>query len=218
MKIGTWNLNADWSDAHRALLHQADCDVWLLTEASPQTSLQGFERHFSAHSMVRGQHYAAILSRLSLHKLQDPHPASAAAVVEGITYCTSILPWSTCAHDVSSPWSGCLSVENMVGETIDRLMKELPDSNLVWGGDWNQNLVGGWEHVGSRGGCARIEEALKAWDLQAPTASLPHRLVGSHSIDHIAVPMNWICSCAIRVDATELSDHDAYIIEAAKAR
>ncbi len=214
MKIGTWNLNADWSDAHKALLIHADCDVWLLTEVSPEISMRGYDHHFSEQRMVRGQHYAAILSRLSLQALKDPHPASVATVVDGITYCTSILPWSTCAHDISSPWAGGHTVENMVGETIDRLKAGLPDSNLVWGGDWNQNLVGGWEHVGSSGGCAKIEQALKAWNMKVPTASLSHQLEGSHAIDHIALPMNWICSSATRLKASELSDHDAYIIEA----
>jgi hypothetical protein len=213
MKIGTWNLDADWSDAHKSLLSEADCDVWLLTEVSPETSMEDYDHHYSAHRMVRGQHYAAILSRLSLQALQDPHPASAAAVVGGITYCTSILPWSTCAHDIASPWAGGCTVENMVCETIDQLVETLPVSNLVWGGDWNQNLTGAWEHIGSRGGRARIEQALKTWYMKVPTACLSHRLKGCHSIDHIAVPMNWSCSSAISVDASGLSDHDAYIIK-----
>lgn len=213
MKIGTWNLDARWSDAHGSFLMQQECDLWLLTEVSPDTALSGCDRHFSEHRMVRGQHYAGILSRLSLKKLPDPHHASAAAVVDGITYCSSILPWSTCAHDDGSPWVGGSKVENMVRETIDQLQKELPCSNLVWGGDWNQNLAGGWEWVGSGGGRARIERALTEWGLQIATAELPSRLKGCHTIDHIAVPVDWIWSSPVRLDASGLSDHDAYVIQ-----
>lgn len=225
MRIGTWNLNAKWSAAHEALLtrdfYGAPCDVWLLTEVNPKAlaankTIAGYQCHLSTRVMACGQHWAAILSKQPIIRLPDPHEASAAALINGITYCTSILPWSTCAHDISSPWAGGFRVEDMVGETIDCLKKELPDSNLVWGGDWNQNLVGGWEHVGSSGGCTKIEKALKEWHLQVPAQSLSHRLEGSHSIDHIAVPMNWICNSAIRVAASELSDHDAYIIDVDK--
>ena len=214
MKIGTWNLNARWSAEHKALMIREACDVWLLTEVSPSVSIFDYHHHFSAKRMSRGQHYSAILSRLPLRALPDPHPASAAVVVGDITFCSTILPWSTCAHDPSSPWSGGGKVEDMVRETVDQISESLPKTNLVWGGDWNQNLVGGWEHVGSINGRARLDETVQKLTLKVPTADLPHQLKGSHTIDHIAVPRQWNCHSAIRVDASSLSDHDAYIVEA----
>ncbi len=219
MKIGTWNLDARWTAAHEALLTREHVDVWLLTEVSPSLSIPGFHRHFSKHRMARGQHYSAILSRLPLQPLPDqplpdPHPASAAAILDGIVYCSSILPWSTCAHDLSSPWAGGTSVQEMVRDSIDQISQSLNTTSLVWGGDWNQNLDGDWEYVGSSGGRAEIERAVEKWDLQVLTASLPHRRAGNHTIDHIAVPRTWKHGKATRLDATSLSDHDAYIIEA----
>lgn len=214
MKIGTWNLDARWTAAHEALLTQEHVDVWLLTEVSPSLSIPGFQHHFSEHRMMRGQHYSAILSRLPLQQLPDPHPASAAAILDGIVYCSSILPRSTCAHDPASPWAGGTSVEEMVRDSINQISQSLNTKSLVWGGDWNQNLVGNWEYVGSSGGRARIECAVTKWDLKVLTASLPHRRAGYHSIDHIAVPSTWKRRKSTRLDATSLSDHDAYIIEA----
>ena len=70
-------------------------------------------------------------------------------------------------------------------------------------GTWN--LAGRWS--------GRHASLLEALDLQVPTASLPHRLPGAHSIDHVAVPASWHLWSATRTDATGLSDHDAYVVE-----
>lgn len=213
MKIGTWNLDAHWNSAHEELLINADCDVWLLTEVSPSAIISGYQRHFSKQCMARGQHYSAIFSRMPLNPIPDPHPASAAALIDDVTYCCSILPWSTCAHDPLSPWAGGASVEGMVRDTIDSILESVATPNLVWGGDWNQNLIGGWENVGSGGGRSHIECAVRTLDLKVPTANLLHRLEGSHTIDQIAVPKTWNCHSAVRIEAAKLSDHDVYTIK-----
>ena len=46
VRIGTWNLAGRWSEHHAALLQEADCDVWLLTEVNERTDLPGFDLHF----------------------------------------------------------------------------------------------------------------------------------------------------------------------------
>jgi hypothetical protein len=55
--------------------------------------------------------------------------------------------------------------------------------------------------------------------LKAPTGTLPHRIAGLLSIDHIAVPLDTKVIGAHRVHARQnghyLSDHDAYIVEIA---
>lgn len=104
-------------------------------------------------------------------------------------------------------------MEGMFGTTLAQLARKLPRSGFVLGGDWNQNLTGGWEYVGSSGAREHLERTLNHWNLQVPTAGFAHRLPGSHSIDHIAVPSGWTVQQALRIEATGLSDHDAYIVE-----
>ena len=86
---------------------------------------------------------------------------------------------------------------------------------VIWGGDWNHALEGP-DHVGSKEGRDHIFRVLDALGLQVPTADLDaHR--GERSIDHIAVPKEWVVVTAERVPAEDggkrLSDHDAYVVE-----
>jgi len=102
----------------------------------------------------------------------------------------------------------------MARQVIDRLTKVLPKSNTVWGGDWNQNLAGGWQHVGSAGMRKVVESALSLLALQVATSELPFQTgADQNTIDHIAVPSQWNIRGAARISAVGLSDHDAYIIE-----
>ena len=220
MRIGTWNLDARWSDAHRRLLARECCDVWLLTEINPVAvhsngTIADYHAHLTTGVMARGQHWAAVLSHLPIVPIPDPHDASAAALIEGVIYCTTVLPWSGCANHPPTPWVGA-SLEDMARPAIDRLVKVLQGSIAVWGGDWNQNLAGGWQHVGSTGMRKAIESALQLLDLKASIVDLPFQ-TGSdqNTIDHIAVPMHWNVCDVFRVSAVGLSDHDAYVIEVA---
>ena len=104
----------------------------------------------------------------------------------------------------------------------DRLVDWLADAlaairvsgATVWGGDWNRNLVGGWQSVGTARGDEVIRDAVDAMGLVAATAALPHRRPGSFAIDHIAVPVSWRVVAAHRIVADGLSDHDAYVVDA----
>lgn len=49
-----------------------------------------FHCRLSSGVMGRKQHWAAVLSLLPLTPVADPHPASAAAIVNGNTYCSTI--------------------------------------------------------------------------------------------------------------------------------
>ena len=60
MRIGTWNLAGRWSDDHRDLLLEADCDVWLLTEVNERTSLPGYAIHLSDARMAARRRWAAV--------------------------------------------------------------------------------------------------------------------------------------------------------------
>lgn len=222
MRIGTWNLDARWSEAHQALLAREHCDVWLLTEVNPKAlhanrTMAGYQCHLSVGVMARGQHWAAVLSLMPLAPIPDPHEASAAALVNGVTFCTTILPWSGCAAPPPTPWVGT-TLEDMARPAIDQIKKVLPESNTVWGGDWNQNLIGGWQNVGSARMRGLVEAAVSSLGLLVPTAGLPHQMgAGRYTIDHIGVPRQWYFHSAARVSAVGLSDHDAYIIEVDEA-
>ena len=218
VRVGTWNLDGKWSSSHQALLAGAQCDIWLLTEISPkacssQARMGDYHCHFSKGVMARNQHWAAILSLKNICALPDPHAASAAARIDGITYCSSILPWAGSGSNPSSPWIGT-SLEAMTRAAVTPIAEMLPVAKAVWGGDWNQNLFGGWEYVGSRGMRVAIESAVDSLKLRVATDKLPHQISGSHTIDHIAVPSQWVISKAERISATGLSDHDAYVIDA----
>src|SRR3954464_13738899 len=98
MKIGTWNLAGRWQSAHAQLLADQHCDLWLLTEVNERVELEGFQRHLSLGLMAPRRRWAGVYSRRALTPLPDPHVASAAAVVDGITYCSTILPWRSAAN------------------------------------------------------------------------------------------------------------------------
>ncbi len=81
---------------------------------------------------------------------------------------------------------------------------------VIWGGDWNHALEG-TDHVGSREGREHIFTVLDGLGLQVPTADLD-AYRGERSIDHIAVPKEWVLIGAEQVEAVDggkrLSDHE----------
>jgi hypothetical protein len=215
MRIGTWNLDSHWSNQHDVLIRQHLCDVWLLTElnsvaVTTDGRVAGYYSHQSARFMNRKQHWAAVLSVQPLDRLDDPHPASAAAVVNGITYCSTILPWAGCRQQQDCPWADGTLAE-MVKTTLDCLIGKLPRRMLVWGGDWNQNLAGEWENIGCNEGRSLICSAIESLGLELTTVGLPHQQEERHTIDHIAVPIGWKTK-AEHIPAKGLSDHDAYVV------
>jgi hypothetical protein len=101
----------------------------------------------------------------------------------------------------------------MTEDSIKTLLASLPKIDLVWGGDWNHSLIGK-EHAGSMGGRNHLLEAVAQLGLNVPTTGLSHRGNYCHAIDHIGVPLSWKVESANRIDATGLSDHDMYVVEA----
>jgi hypothetical protein len=213
VRIGTGNLAGRWSPAHRELLVAAECDVWLLTEVALDVELDGFARQVTTELMQPDKWWAGVFSRRPLIGLPDPHPASAAAMVDGVTYCSSILPWRSCGGELT--WPG-IGHAGKTAAAVDRLLETLPADRLVWGGDWNQSLRGP-EKVGSTEGRAHVLAAVEKLGLQVPTAAQRHRLEGLSSIDHIAVASDRAVLSATQVSAVGLSDHDCYVVELADA-
>ncbi|WP_299926078.1 endonuclease/exonuclease/phosphatase family protein [uncultured Nocardioides sp.] len=217
MRIGTWNLAGRWSDDHRNLLLEADCDVWLLTEVSERTSLPGFATHLSDARMAPRRRWAAVASRLPMASSPDPHPASAAAQIGATTYVSSVLPWRAAR---SGPvWVGERHADRTQNAVDDLLLRLRASPSLVWGGDWNHALTGK-EYAGSKVGRDAIASALDELGLVVPTTDLPHAIEGLLSIDHVAVPAG-LAATARRVvaecDGKRLSDHDAYVVDVQEA-
>ena len=116
-----------------------------------------------------------MFSRSALTALPDPHTASAAGVVDGVTFCSTILPWRSCGP---VPWGeGTHAVRTAA--VLDTLLSALPRGALVWGGDWNHSLVGR-ETAGSMAGRGHLERALEELGLQVPPpATCPTASTGS---------------------------------------
>lgn len=210
MRIGTWNLEGKWSDRHARFLHRQDCDVWMLTEVHIQTELQGYEMAATTLPMVKDRHWSAILSATSLLRQDDPHPTTASAIIDGTTYWCSVLPWRTCGR--KPPWVDSNTADQMAAVLV-QLEPARPAGRLVWGGDWNQALLGK-DYAGSNDGRRDLLTSIDRFKLQVPTAGLGHRKPGHASIDHIAIPHEDHATRVERLPVeAALSDHDAYVID-----
>lgn len=208
MRIGTWNIAGRSSPSHIDFARNLQCDVLLLTEVNDRFNLDGHHETRSSREMARNRRWAAVVSTAPMTAIEDPHPASAAARIGGITFCSSILPWRSCG---SSPW-GEGNHAARTQRTLAALAAQLPREDLVWGGDFNHSFVGS-ELAGSIAGRRAIADFAADRGLAFTTADLPHRLDEVWSIDHVAVPTTWTLRSATRHDATGLSDHDAYVVE-----
>lgn len=213
VRIGTWNLDGEWSDEHASVLVSLDCDVLLLTECPGGVSLPGHVSHATAGRVPgwKRQHWAAIMATQPISPLPDPHPASASVRIGDLTFCSSVLPWLP----VSKHWPwGSADHLGRVEEAVGALAGILEGGATIWGGDWNQPLTGNIAGF-SRAAQATISSTLQVHDLAAPTAELPGRPAGQFSIDHVAVPSGWTIREVGRIVADPtLSDHDAYWVDA----
>lgn len=199
------------SRAHQAVLEQLDCDLLLLTEPHMAVEVTGHRMHATSRKMGPEKHWAAILTTGVLEPVDDPHPTSAAALINGIFVCASVPPWPLARGNW--PW-GPTEHQLRMELSLDQLVTAMTNNVVIWGGDWNQPLTGSL--VGfSRAARASILNALDCLTLQVPTASQPSRRQPQSSIDHVAVPQSWTIRAAghVAVDRS-LSDHDAYWVEA----
>jgi hypothetical protein len=153
--------------------------------------------------------WAAVFSRIPPTEGADPHRATAGALVGGVRFVSSVLPWRSCG----ASWPGASLAEKQALTLVE--LEPLINQATVWGGDWNQALEGR-DYVGTGAGRAAITNFLDARQLSVPTKSLGSATPGHRSIDHIAVPMAWDISGAWRISAhvqgRRLSDHDAYVV------
>ncbi len=204
-------MDGGWSQAHQAVFRQLDCDLLLLTETHVDVEVAGYRVHATSRRMGPRKHWAAIVSNGVMVPMADPHPASAAALVNGTFVCASVLPWPLARENW--PW-GPTERQLRVESCLDDLVAAMPNDAIIWGGDWNQPLTGNLAGF-SRVARASILSVLDRLSLQVPTASQPSRRQPQCSIDHVAVPQSWTVRAAGRIAvAPTLSDHDAYWIDA----
>lgn len=219
MRIGTWNLAGRWSPAHRALLEDAACDVWLLTEVPARFDLpRGRLMLSEAMPNTGGRSWAGVWSAGTLAALAAVHPAAAVAAVDGVAVCSCVLPWR--GAGVTWPDEGA----NTAGRTKAALARLTPSlmpgaRDVVWGGDWN-HAMDGPEMAGSKEGRRAIQDLAHDAGLRVATSAQRHAIPSLLSIDHIAVPSAWSTSCR-RIVAEHrgkrLSDHDAYVVLARRS-
>jgi hypothetical protein len=123
MPIGTWNLAGRWDQRHASLTKQTACDVLLLTAINERTELPGLTIHTTQTRMAPRRSWAAIAAP-TLEPLPDPHTASASARVDGLVFCSSILPWRSCG--TGAPWVGATTA----AKTIDALERIEPPTQM----------------------------------------------------------------------------------------
>jgi hypothetical protein len=213
MRIGTWNLDGRRGARQRDFLRDQECDVLLLTEVPCDWELPDYHLSPGGPDMGPCKRWAAIASRVPLVPIDPPpHPATAAVVVDGTTYVSSILPWR--GSGGKEPWLGADHAERVTNtlEPLGRFLRK--HANLVWGGDWNHALDGP-ERAGSMRGRADLVKLLDELGLAVPTEQLGHREDGLFSIDHIATRrvVHGMWRVVAADDRGRLSDHDFYAVE-----
>lgn len=213
MRLGTWNLAGRWDARHLTLIEAMDYDVLLLTEVSERVELPGYDLHLADLVMAPKGRRSAVASKLPMRPMPDPHGASTMAGVDGFRVCSSILAWRSCG--TQAPWAGATRAER-TSAAVSAVEVAAP---TVWGGDWNHALSG------RESGRARSQDSVtcsrrsSGWDSESP-ASSSHQIEDLLSIDHVAVSKSWVVGATQRhrafVGETRISDHDAYVVDAAR--
>jgi uncharacterized LabA/DUF88 family protein len=108
-----------WDERRRTVIESLDVDVWLFTEVSEHTNLPDFHSIWTEGEMAAQRRWAAVFAREHLHALPQPHPATAAACLAGLTLWSSILPWrtATAEHDTVAEIA---NVKLRLGQLVNR--------------------------------------------------------------------------------------------------
>jgi hypothetical protein len=211
VRVGVWDLEGHWSTDHAHALDAAGCDIWLLTDVRPRVVLEGYHQHLTAGTFGEGRHWAGVLARGVIDPLPDPHPASAAAWIDGLLVCSSVLPWPFAEED--TPWADEPSHAGAMTATLADVETALKGNPALWGGTWSQPLEGNIV-----GFSPSAQEAILATvgmlGLQVPTATQRNRHGrGQYTVDQLAVPTGWEVVELGSFAIDESSEHDAYWVE-----
>ncbi|MGY1736995.1 endonuclease/exonuclease/phosphatase family protein [Geodermatophilus sp. SYSU D00684] len=241
MRIGTWNLflraqsPTELWKRKAAWLHEQPADLWLLTETSTEWRSQvapvsplvqvftSLKRGIGPESL----RWAAIQTTLPTGELRtkgDPdHPGEESLVLSRVRMggrsalaACSVLPyrgadkdWGRLTGSHSEQFRFVL--KHHVARIADE--RESKDEPLIWGGDFNQELVRPYMH-GQVAGAAELHTALETLGLTVVTAGLSDRKHQGHAIDHVAVSSHFMTE-QVQLHRPEragesLGDHAAY--------
>jgi len=238
VRIGTWNLKlcpsstsvrgqaiASWKD-------DQDAELWLLTEVHrdwPQLAAVSPPRRI-ANEVKR---WAGIQTTLPLGQLRttgDPTHAgeeglSPARLHLGdgstsVLVACSVLPWKGAGQCWPGLPSGQLEeFRHVLDHHVARIHDERRDGEpVIWGGDFNQPLVGPF-WGSTKTGAELLREAFDKVGVIPLTENTKHLNGETHAIDHVAVSRDLIIDGAVAevhrptVDGSNLSDHAAYTAE-----
>lgn len=232
MKIGTWNVEyADEAKNRLRLqrLHQADADVWVITETHDRLDLgSGYTAVSSPASRTGGGRWVTIWSRFPVVEVVptvDVHRTTA-AIVDAATgpllvYGT-VMPW----HSDPGPdgtaknWTEHHRVIPEQGEEWHRLLEAHPGVRLVVAGDLN-TTVGCSTYYGTKLGRQLLADALDRVGLACATREERRTpgLVEHPFIDHVCVDQaldqggRVVDAWEGLVDRVKLSDHSGVVVE-----
>jgi hypothetical protein len=245
VRIGTWNLNWGLSPASERrsvisdyLANQA-ADIWLLTEVhedwQPGTSSWQLSPHLRVP--IGKKRWAGIRTDFRMGGIRtagDPsHPAEEALCLarleldgvrpSSVLVACSVLPWK----GAGAYWRGLPDGQlNQFRCVLDhhhaRIAAERDGAEpLIWGGDFNQPLIGPFWGA-TQAGAEDLRAAFEKLGLVALTQHAEHLNGQTHAIDHIAVSRELVIEGAVAdvhrpVSDTgrPLSDHAAYTADIA---
>ena len=181
MKIGLWNIDHPEAasgntrkqqrlDAVGAYLAEADCDVFIITEANAAMGLPGFSCELSDESPFRSSgrfygppnayHQVAIYGRHTLDRVEVPESINGLRVVTGNDQFTLGLYGNVIT--IKDQWSKTsdLSYSDRLGQQVEAICS-LPRRRMLVAGDFNLRL--GWPQKRYAHSRIRTEIAEEGW-------------------------------------------------------
>jgi endonuclease/exonuclease/phosphatase family metal-dependent hydrolase len=240
MILGTWNLEVYPPPHSRKgrqqvdALHHHDADLWFLTELHADLAVSAQAIHFSQPRDEANPDWrkATISTRWPIEPIPaDDSPVEGRLAMarvyppgcEGsVLAVCSVLPWRGATPHWRRLLGSHLTYRDVYAHLLDYVVRRIhaerqPGENVIWGGDFNQALIGR-DYVGTLHGRAGLLRAFDEMELQVPTRDLPAKTVNHPAIDHIAIPAGWhvVTPPATQVPTLEsrsLSDHALYLVE-----
>lgn len=134
---------------------------------------------------------------------------------------STTLPWRSATPKWRAILGQHLSYAEIYEYVLDYIVKRIrderrPGEDVIWGGDFNQGLVGR-DYVGTTRGRQSLKRTFEDLGLRVPTMHQPAQIETHPAIDHIAVPAYWDGPAETQVhrpklDGRFLSDHALYLV------
>jgi len=241
MILGTWNLETYPSPsspkgmAMQTVLNGHAADVWFLTELHADFHLHAYHVAFSAPRIDAPPSFrkAAIASRFPLQRIPGlDHPAEGRLCLarlilpdtnETMLAVSTAVPW----RGATPQWRAILGQEVSYADVYEAVLmymvarvreERLPGEDVIWGGDFNQGLVGR-DYVGTLRGREALTRAFDSFGLSVPTRNQAALIRNHPAIDHIAIPATWPGNTETAAvyrpmrKGRHLSDHALYLVD-----